>query len=493
MQCPRDLLWKCLERELISDAFVFTESMQINFPSMLIVFAISLEISLIENAAGQTAAAPPGTNGTPWASHPLSLEDAINTALQQNGAIVKGKADLEAAYGVVVQTRAIALPKVKGTSGYAFDDAIEKFPFAAPGLPADAINPGANRWNGNIRVEQSIYDGGRIRSALRTAKLAKEQAILQYQTVVADTLLDVRVTYFDILLAAQNIVVQDASLALLQKELEDTTRRFDAGTVPRFNVLRAEVEIANARPKLIRAKNAQRVAKNNLTHLLGYRMPPGLSEEIPLTLSGQLEAEPYAADLTSAIAQALEKRPELGVLHKASSLRKEGIITARAGSKPNLSLFGGYGARSSSFGSDFYNDVSGWTAGIQMNWDIFDGFMTKGKVQQATALYEKARADLDENTRRVELEVRTAYSNFTEAKEVLESQKKVQEQAEEALRLATVRSEAGTGTQLDVLNAQTALTEARTTRVQALHDYSVARARLERATGQGVQQQGPAK
>src|SRR5262249_30039032 len=122
--------------------------------------------------------------------------------------------------------------------------------------------------------------------------------------------------------------------------------------------------------------------------------------------------------------------------------------------------------------------------GVQMSWDIFDGLYTKGRVDQAKALQRRAEFDLEDNSRRIELEVRTAYSNFVEGREVLESQKKVQEQAEEALRLATVRSEAGTGTQLDVLNAQTALTEARTTQIEALHDYAVARARLERAIGQ---------
>jgi len=86
------------------------------------------------------------------------------------------------------------------------------------------------------------------------------------------------------------------------------------------------------------------------------------------------------------------------------------------------------------------------------------------------------------------LEVRGAYSNFIEAKEVLESQKKVVEQAEEALRLANARADAGTGTQLDVLSAQTALTEARSTQVQALRDYAVARARLERAVGNSAPQ-----
>ena len=86
-----------------------------------------------------------------------------------------------------------------------------------------------------------------------------------------------------------------------------------------------------------------------------------------------------------------------------------------------------------------------------MTWSLFDGNRTKGKVMEATALYERAEVDLDDAGRRIELEVRTAYSNFIEADEVLKSQEKVVEEAEEALRLARARSEAGTGTQLDVL------------------------------------------
>ncbi len=434
-----------------------------------------------------------------WLTRPLSVAEAVDVALRQNSSILRGKADLEAAYGVVVQTRAIVLPKLRATSGYTFDDAIEKLSFSSPtnipGFTGNGINPSENKWAANISVVQSIYQGGRINSALRTARLTKQQALLQYEAVVADTLLDVRVAYYDILLAAQQIIVQEASVNLLRKELEDATRRFDAGTVPRFNVLRAEVEVANARPKLIRAKNTHRIAKNNLANLLGYHVPTNVWEEIPLQLTAKLEAEPYGIDLPAAVAQALERRPELGVLRKAERLRKEDIVMAKGGHKPSLELFAGYGARNTSFRDDFLQDVSGFNAGVQLNWDIFDGNLTKGKIQQAEALHEKAVVDLDDTTRRVELEVRTAYSNFIEAQEVLESQKKVQEQAEEALRLATSRAEAGTGTQLDVLNAQTSLTEARTTQSVALHDYAVARARLERAIGQGILKEGerPAK
>ena len=135
---------------------------------------------------------------------------------------------------------------------------------------------------------------------------------------------------------------------------------------------------------------------------------------------------------------------------------------------------------------DLTDERHGWIAGVQMSWSLFDGWFTRGKVKQAIALYERAGVELDDAGRQIELEVRTAYSNFIEADEVLRSQEKVVEQAEEALRLARARSEAGTGTQLDVLGAQTALTEARTTQIQALRDYSVARARLERAIGMNL-------
>jgi outer membrane protein len=254
--------------------------------------------------------------------------------------------------------------------------------------------------------------------------------------------------------------------------------------VPRFNVLRADVALANARPPLIRARNAYRVAKNNLANLLGYDLPREVWEDIPLQLTDKLDDAPYAVELPTAIQQALERRTELGVLRMAEQLQKENVVNVRAGYKPSAQIYAGYGVRSSSFESDLTVEKHGWLAGAQVSWDIFDGMQTRGKVAEAKAQHEKSRTDLADNSRRIELEVRTAYSSFIEAREVLDSQQKVLEEADEALRLARARTEAGTGTQLEVLDAETSLSQARTTQVQALHDYSVARARLERAIGQ---------
>ena len=255
--------------------------------------------------------------------------------------------------------------------------------------------------------------------------------------------------------------------------------------MPHFNVLRAEVAVANERPNLIQARNNYRIAKNNLSNLLGYNLPREIWEDIPLNLTDALDAAPYEVDLPAAIQQALSRRTELIALRKTAELQRLNVVNARAGYKPTVQAFAGYTWNNSQFTdpNDIGYTLYGWNVGGQVSWNIFDGMLTRGKVVQAKALYDKAKTDMEDTGRQIELEVRTAYSQFIEAREVLESQQKVQEEAEEALREADARAEAGTGTQLDVLDAQTSLTQARTTEIQALHDYDTARARLERAIG----------
>lgn len=452
---------------------------------------VASSVSLLSFPVNLPAAQTNIVTATNILSQPLSMADALNIALQRNAAILRGKADLEAAHGVVIQTRAIAIPKLRAGGNFQQKDrhATENVigsSISAPGFP-NIPRESDRTWAADIRIVQSIYEGGRIASAFRTSKLTKEQAMLNYQTIVADTLRDVRVAYDDVLLAEQNIAVQEASVKLLEKELQDTSRRYEAGTVPQFNVLRAEVEVANARPRLIRARNSYRIAKNNLANLLGFDLPKGTEENIPLHLSGKLSDEPYDINLSDALLRAYENRTELAALRKAEKLRAENVVNAKSGYKPSIEVFAGYGSRSSSFNNDIDRDITGWFTGVQMNWDIFDGMLTRGRVIEAKALQERAGIDVEDAARRIELEVRTAYSSFVEAREVLESQKKVQEQAEEALRLAKARADAGTGTQLDVLSAQTALTEARTTQIQALRDYSVAKTQLTRAIGDDLE------
>lgn len=422
----------------------------------------------------RTGAATPG-----WLARPMSLADALNAALQQNPAILAGLSDLEAAHGISVQTRAIALPHLASAAALAYDEARETSPFIAD----KSFHTPETFWNAGILLSQSVYKGGALVASVRAARLVGEEALSHYQTVVADIVFEVRTNYYGVLLAEQEILVQEASIKLLEQELATTQERFKAGAVPRFDVLRAEVAVANEEPKLITARDDFRVAKNDLVTMLGFDVPTNVWEEIPLQLSSKLEEEPVEIDLARGLGRALELRPELHTLRKERDLRAEGVKLAKAGYKPGVSVFAGYHVHSSEYHSDLFWTLPGPIAGVEMTWDIFDGNLTHGKVVEARALQTKADVNFEAGMRRILQEVRSAYSGFLRAREVLKSQKKVQEQADEALRLAGSRYDAGTSTLLDVLSAQTALTQARTTQVEAKHAYSVALAQWERASG----------
>lgn len=444
--------------------------------------SVILSAALVTAALSAVAEPPaatqlPSTNASPaWLTRPLSLVDALNTALLQNAAILKAKNDLEASHGVVVQTRAVALPQLSANGQYENQE-LTMFRGDPYGKPMHQT------WNAGITLSQTIYSGGKLRAALKAATATKQQAIAQYDTTVQDTLLSVRLAYYDVLLAAEQISVHEASVNLLQKELDDQKHRFEAGTVPHFNVLRAEVSLANERPNLIHARNQYRIAKNNLSNLLGYSLPRDIWENIPLNLTDTLDTSPYSVNLPDAIQQALARRTELTSLRRVLELRELDIVNARSGYKPTASVFTGYGAMNSPYATTGNpgDQVDGWNFGAQLQWNIFDGALTQGKVIQAKALAARAKTDLADQSRQIELAVRSAYSDFIEARETLESQLKVQEQADEALREAKARAEAGTATQLDVLDAETSLTQARATQVGAEHDYVAARAKLERA------------
>lgn len=437
------------------------------------LFALNLVAAALTVSA--VAAETNAAAGLDLFRQPLSRKEALEIAARQNSGLIKARSDIDAASGQSRQLRSSALPRLRTDASFRANDrgSIESFGVDSP----------AQNWSANAQIVQPLYEGGRITANRAQSRLVTDQATANLSSAAADTARDVLTAYDDALLAAEQITVQESSIALLGKELEDQKRRFEAGTAPRFNVLRAEVALANAQPRLIRARNAYRIAKNNLINLLGYDLPPNVWQDIPLKFADKLTSEPVSLTVEDALTSARTKRPELRSLTLAADIRREAVKSAKSGTKPAISGFLGYGARNSSFTRDLSDEKSGWFAGAQASWDLWDGDLTKGKVAEANAALERAEETIRETDRSISLEVRTAWSNLEEAREVLESQKKVVEQAEEALRLAKARTEAGSGTQLEVLDAQTALTEARTTQIQALRDYSVARTRLDRSIG----------
>jgi len=432
----------------------------------------------------QTSSARAQADIPDWLSKPLSLVDCLNIALANNSQIKKSQFAMEAATGQAVVNRAIVVPKVVGSMSVnrVQDRFVEQLPIPGIEIPSD-------HWTSGIRVQQQLFQGGKIAASLKVAKHIREQSVYAHRAAIADTLTQVRIKFYDVLLAIEEIKVNEASVKLLENELQDSQRRFKADVVPRFNVLRAEVQLANAKPPLIKARNDYRIAKNDLCNLLGYDIPKTVWDDIPLNLVGELEAEPFDIDLGVAMARAIATRPELGALREAEIIAQQEVRRARSGYFPGIVGYGGYQSRSSDYKTDLADIQHGWVIGGELNWAIFDGLQTKGLTDTAKANLAGSQEDLVATARNIEVEVRSAYSTFVQAKETLESQLKNVELATEALRLARALQEAGSGTQLDVLDAETSLTQARTTWVNALRDYAASLAALERAIGLDIMQE----
>ncbi len=433
---------------------------------------------LAGTAVGVAAEPPPAPTTGP--RHSLTLVEAIDRAVEQNPTILKARAELKRAHGVVVETRAEAVPRLQAVGQYTENDVnfIDVFP-GGSGPTENQERP----WRASIEVSQLVYSGGRVNAALHAARLASEIAVLDYDRVLADTVLEVQQRFYEVLLNTELVTVRQESIHLLEQQLTDARHRFEVGAVPHFTVLRAEVELANAQPPLIRARNELRLSKENLVRLLALDDVVGQDNFTAMEFRGNLRYQPHDWQLTAALADAIENRPEFKQARQQVRLLQQNLRVARAGYLPELSVFAGYGIRNSLFQDDVDDTIDGWTAGARATWDIFDGMLTRGRVQQAQAELDQARIDAEDNRRTIELEVRQAFSAYQQALELIEAQTKTVEQATEGLRLAEARFRAGSGTQLDVLSAQTALTQARANEVQALHDYQVALATLERATG----------
>ena len=171
-------------------------------------------------------------------------------------------------------------------------------------------------WNTEIQIVQSIYEGGRTRPALRSSKLIREQALLSFQSTVADTLLSVANAYDDVLRDAKKIEVRDQQVTFLTAYRNDIQARLRAGTVPDLDLLRAEVELTNGVAQQSQATGDYRVAKQKLVELLGYNLAPSVSDDLSLNLNTPLEARPYPKSLATALAEALQNRTEIAALEK---------------------------------------------------------------------------------------------------------------------------------------------------------------------------------
>lgn len=401
----------------------------------------------------------------------LTLKYALAFALDNNFAIRQAKERIRQQEGVVLEVKSAQIPNVSASGGYSRN--------------ADEISTNGYdyTWSFGVTARQVLYAGGGVAASVRGQEAVREAAILALQAVINDALLDVRTKFYTVIVNRERIKVQEQNVQLLERQLQDVKNRYEAGTVSNFEVLRAEVALANAQPALIRARNEFRNAIEDLRQALGFvtATEPNVTK-LPEFI-GQLEFKPAEFDLRSSLATAREKRPDLLRLGKLETAAAEGVTARRANYYPDVSLFGSYDWRKAPLSSTGGSTRDGWTVGLQSTWDIFDGRATAGRVAQARSLLEQARLAYGDAQLAVDVEVRRTISSLQEANELAEASKRVVEQAEESLRLANARFSAGSATQLDVLTAQTELTTARLNQIQAYYSHTIAVARVRKALG----------
>jgi outer membrane protein TolC len=406
----------------------------------------------------------------------LDLKNAITFALENNFAIRQAQERIRQQAGVEIQVRAREIPNVS-VSGSDTSNSREISPY---------FPPTTSTWNISLQAHQVLYAGGGVAASIRGARLTREAAELELEGIINQQLLAVRTQFYTVLLGKEKITVQEENVRLLGKQLQDAQSRFNAGSTSNFDVLRAQVALANGQPPLIQARNDYRIAIEQLRQVLGFVSPAGGADAARVPeFSGSLAVgEPVRIELTDALEAARARRPELQRLARIEQAGEQNIKASRAGYLPEFDLVGGYlWTRNPSSGA--WNDrLQGWTAGVQALWNIFDGRATAGRVLQARSQLEQAKLSLAETMLAVDVQVRQAYSSLVEAWELVQASAKTVEQAEEALRMATVRYSAGTVTQLDVLASQVALTEARLNQLQAFYGYHVALAAMRESIGQ---------
>lgn len=402
----------------------------------------------------------------------LDLPYSLGFALDNNFTIRQAKERIKQQEGIVLEVRSAQIPNVSAAAGYSRN--------------ADEISGNGldHNWSVNITARQVLFSGGGVAASVKSQQLALEAAGLTLRAVINDVLLEVRTRFYTVLVNRERIKVQEQNIELLQRQLKDVKNRYDAGTVSNFEVLRAEVALANAQPALITARNDHRLAIEELRQSLGFVNTSDQDVAKVPEFIGTLEFHPVNHDLRSALVSAREQRPDLQRLTKLAAAAEQGVTARRANYLPVVSAFGAYDWRMNSAGSSsLANARDGWTVGLQSTWDIFDGRATAGRVSQARSQLEQAKLSVAEAQLSVDVDVRRSISTYQQATELAEASKKVVEQAEEAVRLANARFGAGTATQLDVLTSQVDLTTARLNQLQAFYSYNVAVANVRRAMG----------
>lgn len=394
----------------------------------------------------------------------LSLDESIAMALKNNPEIKIAQAEKEAAAWGINQAKSAKRPSVD-------------ISHTSQRLDGGSGTGVGNNFSNGVTLSVPIYTGGNLEGQIDQAKISYQTAELSVAETRQQLKLDATTGYFAVLEARDLLEVSKQSVDNLAAHLKNVQAQYSVGTVAKTDVLRSEVELADAQQTLIKTQNSYDLAVSSLNNVIGLPL------DTELSIKDNLKYEQYPMPLADSIQFALTNRPEAEQAQLAVESAKHGIRIAKSGNRPTVSASANTGWDDSTFPGDEDNT---WSVGLTASWSVFDSGLTKAKVKQAdygvTKADEQARQTLDS----IQLEVRQAFLNMKEAEKRIATTHVTVDKAEEDFKIAQVRYAAGVGTNLDVLDAQLALTTAKTNYIQALYDYNTSKADLDKAMGVAI-------
>jgi TolC family type I secretion outer membrane protein len=401
---------------------------------------------------------------------PLALDRCVALALENHPALRGATYDVEGARAGVRAARASALPQVSASGSYTQNDGTS----GTGGAGASQEGYAAA-----LSVRQLLFDSGRTPALIREAESGAGAASATRDQVEQAVVFGARQAYFGVLAAEQVLLARTQGQELAALNLRAAQARYQEGVAPKADVTKAEVELANAQLDAIRARNGVQLAYASLNNALG--LPPTTR----LTLIQEMPAPAEVSALDSLLAAANQERPELTRARAAIEAAHAAVRVAGSATKPAL-----FATVGTDWASNPPTTDSGWTTGLALSFPLWDGGGTAARVRQARAQVESAQASHDSAKQEVGLEVEQAYLNVLEADQRVVTAEKLVAQAEENYRIARGRYESGVGPMIDVVDAEAALTMARTDYAQARYDAQVTRARLDLAVGSRFRPEG---
>ncbi len=412
----------------------------------------------------------------------LTLRDCLDTALANHPALRSAQEGLNAGKARVTQASSPYLPQVQASTGYAESRSL--------GSALQLGESVTKSYTTTLSVNQVIYDFGKTGGGLDAARSAVESAASDADRVKQEVILNVKQAYYALLQANKLLMVAQQTLDQTEGHMRQAEAFFRAGSKPRFDVTRAEVDVNSARLGVINAKNDVRLRTIALCNAMGID-PRG-----DLEIEKKLPQPPAVPALDQIQTEALNNRPEMQKAAADIEAAKARVRTAESNYLPTLSANGSYNwahgtseatipvstLGSATFQSDIRNS---WNAGVLLSMPIFEGGLTKGRVSEARANLRALEAQRDGLRQSILLEVNQAYADLDTAAARISVMEISEKNAKDNLELAEGRYQAGVGPSLEVTDARLANFRAETDHVQALYDYYLSAARLMKAMGRG--------